>query len=556
MSSTNKFKESIHTVKSQLQPHQTYFTKLTQKRIENYQDKLTPLLHHNYEIAVDTDHSKTNPPVDFSNVLEVPMFSIINLRVQPGDDYFVLWFLISSYFPLIVACLGPLANMLGIISIMEKWKFDSVSQKLIKDDNKVIIMNSISLALGILGNVSLLMNFSGTVKYLISQCISIISWFCASIFLVAGILIANKRLEGQAGRSEGFYFIILLHFIIPNHWIWKYRANKCRFSVYVNEFLTPDQAFHKMRHIRTRVKSNQIRISLLIISIIFIGFWLLGALVFSTSENWTYFEGVYFCFMTLLTIGYGDFVPETSFGRMVFVCWAIGAVPLMTILVSDFGDELYELSNHTSYLFSKWIFKRGVEEHEVDHFKKRQREEEQSSDDESSVESKIVDSDQRPDEEEELETLEEESDPNAILQHLHLQAKRHNQKKLGILKSSAINRAEEKKKAHEDLLIFLEKLKPLITASIENPLKKYNQKKWEEILEVLDHDEIEAIRSNEKVADGFWLSDNSPLRLPLKEPNYLILRLYFKIEESLKNLVDAEIEAWEQLDQSDGSPVE
>merc|ERR1712066_1012388 len=34
-----------------------------------------------------------------------------------------------------------------------------------------------------------------------------------------------------------------------------------------------------------------------------------GAILFAHWEDWTYLDGAYFCFISLMTIGFGDFVP-------------------------------------------------------------------------------------------------------------------------------------------------------------------------------------------------------------------------------------------------------
>lgn len=46
-------------------------------------------------------------------------------------------------------------------------------------------------------------------------------------------------------------------------------------------------------------------VSLLIVSL----YIFLGAVIFSKWENWPYLIGSYFCFITLSTIGFGDYVP-------------------------------------------------------------------------------------------------------------------------------------------------------------------------------------------------------------------------------------------------------
>ena len=35
-----------------------------------------------------------------------------------------------------------------------------------------------------------------------------------------------------------------------------------------------------------------------------------GALLYSQTEHWSFLEGVYFCFITFSTVGFGDMVPN------------------------------------------------------------------------------------------------------------------------------------------------------------------------------------------------------------------------------------------------------
>ena len=96
----------------------------------------------------------------------------------------------------------------------------------------------------------------------------------------------------------------------------------------------------------------------------------------SKIEKWSYFNAMYFCFLCLITIGYGDYAPKTSLGR-VFVSWAVGAVPLMTILVSNVGDTLYEISNDISAWFSTWMFSTKEEYRDLKWKKKKLQEDQE-----------------------------------------------------------------------------------------------------------------------------------------------------------------------------------
>ncbi len=56
--------------------------------------------------------------------------------------------------------------------------------------------------------------------------------------------------------------------------------------------------------------------------------WLLFALAFSRFEvdsasgrHWSYGTAVYYCFVTITTIGYGDYYPQTGTSHTVLVLY-------------------------------------------------------------------------------------------------------------------------------------------------------------------------------------------------------------------------------------------
>ncbi|PGH00043.1 hypothetical protein AJ79_08314 [Helicocarpus griseus UAMH5409] len=101
--------------------------------------------------------------------------------------------------------------------------------------------------------------------------------------------------------------------------------------------------FYLMRRIH-KVASLKIKWVLLSISVLaWTVLWLLGALAFFIAEqeqNWSYFDSLYFAYTSLLTIGYGDFVPGPTWGKPFLVFWSLLAIPTMTILISSMGDTI------------------------------------------------------------------------------------------------------------------------------------------------------------------------------------------------------------------------
>ncbi|KFL60945.1 uncharacterized protein TERG_11882 [Trichophyton rubrum CBS 118892] len=95
-------------------------------------------------------------------------------------------------------------------------------------------------------------------------------------------------------------------------------------------------------------------LSLLISAFAWAVLWLVGSVAFWLAERdagWTYFTSLYFAYVNLLTIGYGDVVLGQSWGKPFFVLWSLLAVPTTTILISSMGDTVAKLF-HDATIFA------------------------------------------------------------------------------------------------------------------------------------------------------------------------------------------------------------
>lgn len=104
--------------------------------------------------------------------------------------------------------------------------------------------------------------------------------------------------------------------------------------------------FNAMRRIEQQTASFKRWWALSMSVISFSILWCVGAIVFwrleMEEQGLTYFQCLYFCYVSLLSIGYGDISPKSNAGRTFFVVWSLIAVPTMTILIGDMSDTIFE----------------------------------------------------------------------------------------------------------------------------------------------------------------------------------------------------------------------
>ena len=101
--------------------------------------------------------------------------------------------------------------------------------------------------------------------------------------------------------------------------------------------------FEAMRKVQDVATKKRQYISLAVSTFAFAFLWTMGAYVFWKAEKnqkWSYFESLYFAYTSLLTVGYGDLQPISNSGKPFFVFWSLLAVPTLTILISNMGDTV------------------------------------------------------------------------------------------------------------------------------------------------------------------------------------------------------------------------
>jgi potassium channel subfamily K len=111
-----------------------------------------------------------------------------------------------------------------------------------------------------------------------------------------------------------------------------------------NEFERRRTEFLLMRKIQQQASTRRKWLAMATSLGVWILLWLIGAVIFVSAEKpygqWDYFDGFYFCFISLMTIGYGDLTPASNAGKSFFVFWSLLALPTMTVLISNAGDTV------------------------------------------------------------------------------------------------------------------------------------------------------------------------------------------------------------------------
>ncbi|GMG00413.1 unnamed protein product [[Candida] boidinii] len=265
---------------------------------------------------------------NYQNLLNTSFWSIDQLYVKPGDSDFIIWFLASSYMPLLAGCIGPLSNLLSIGALVSSWKTSKENPlEWESDESWVYTVNSISVFFGLASNFSLLLNFRKVLRYRFTQAVSIWGWLLACITLLS-LVIAYKFEFERKNRSDYYSYG-------PGYWF------AC-FTVlfYFTNFiilLINELGFilHKYPPI---FNISSIQQSLMSQCIVFVIWLLWGSALFARLMNLTFNQSLYFAVVTVLTVGLGDIVPNTPNQRAAVLVWCIFGLVIFGLIISSIRE--------------------------------------------------------------------------------------------------------------------------------------------------------------------------------------------------------------------------
>lgn len=93
-----------------------------------------------------------------------------------------------------------------------------------------------------------------------------------------------------------------------------------------------------MRRIRIGLKDPEFR-GLFYTAVIIVA---LGGIFYHHIEGWSWLDSYYFTIITLTTVGYGDFAPQTSLGKlftMLYVVLGLGIISSFILLLASQTED-------------------------------------------------------------------------------------------------------------------------------------------------------------------------------------------------------------------------
>lgn len=314
-----------------------------------------------------------------------------------------------------------------------------------------------------------------------------------------------------------------------------------------------EQEFNIMRAVQdTAANYNRmIALSISLGSVLIL--WFIGALCFWEAEkggqDWSYFEALYFTYVSLLTIGYGDFYPQDNSAKPVFVFWSLMALPTLTVLIGAVGGVINEGVNTITLWIGDHLPEKGALAAVKGEASKAKGDEFQSAKPPGFME------DGRADDAGTNDPVHAEA-VKGISQSMHQNGR-----------GKPEDRSAGKHYRH---YLLMKEMKNVVQHMDATPPRRYTYAEWTWFLKLLGEDESddarhrrpETVHAAEIAADGAdaqehdkrvrdeqgnvkpwsWLGRRSPLMMATDEPKWVLERLMDALETELKEQGESNLE--------------
>lgn len=68
----------------------------------------------------------------------------------------------------------------------------------------------------------------------------------------------------------------------------------------------------------------------------------IGTIFYHSIEGWRWLDSLYFCVITLATIGYGDFVPTTDLGKAFTIIYVFIGIGILISFIDPIGEIIVQ----------------------------------------------------------------------------------------------------------------------------------------------------------------------------------------------------------------------
>ncbi|KAK5175815.1 Potassium channel [Saxophila tyrrhenica] len=281
------------------------------------------------------------------------------------DDAEQSWWFASTAIPLLAATIGPLANVLSIAALVTPWRmclvpgvgshaeaeqcvFRGPDRPLNPDLNGVYYsdprwcyyLNVASLVVGFVGNIFLLCNFTQRIRYIIALPVTIASWYIATGILIgitASMELHVSPVRPQQTYSQGFWYAVIA---------------ACMYLV-CSMLLMVNMLGYFLGHYPQHFQLSDSQRTLILQTMLFF-LWLAGGgAIFSYVEttygdgtfNWSYVNALYFCDVTILTVGFGDLYATSDIARGLLFPYSVGGIIMLGLMVSSISKFATEIGS-------------------------------------------------------------------------------------------------------------------------------------------------------------------------------------------------------------------